>query len=166
MPNPNLQWERTKQFDIGFETRLFNHRLGLEFDYYYKLTTDLLLDRPIPHSTGFASVMDNIGSVSNRGIETMITTTNIDNGDFNWSSTLNFNYNKNRIEKLGENDEDIEPGPWWVSGSQTILRVGEQLRLELCQGKQNGQQKNQYLARAFLTGRAVLSTTSGTRTST
>ncbi|CAM3526227.1 TonB-dependent receptor [Pontibacter korlensis] len=125
MPNPNLKWERTKQFDIGFNTRLFNHRVGVEFDYYYKLTTDLLLDRPIPHTTGFASVRDNIGSVSNRGIEALITTTNIENNNFSWTSTLNFNYNKNRIEKLGENDEDIEPGPWWVSGSQTILRVGE-----------------------------------------
>lgn len=125
MPNPDLKWERTKQFDVGFDARLFNNRLGLEFDYYYKLTTDLLLDRPIPHSTGFSSVRDNIGSVSNRGIEVMLTTTNIDNSAFRWESTLNFNYNKNRIEKLGENDEDIEMGPWWVSGSQTILRVGE-----------------------------------------
>ncbi|MCX2739742.1 SusC/RagA family TonB-linked outer membrane protein [Pontibacter anaerobius] len=125
MPNPNLQWERTKTFDIGIDSRFFNNRVAFEFDYYYKLTTDLLLDRPIPHSTGFSSVRDNIGSVSNRGIETMLTTTNIDNSDFRWESTLNFNYNKNRIEKLGENDEDIEPGPWWVSGSQTILRVGE-----------------------------------------
>ncbi|SFG16423.1 SusC/RagA family TonB-linked outer membrane protein [Pontibacter chinhatensis] len=125
MPNPDLKWERTKQFDVGFDARLFNNRVGLEFDYYYKLTTDLLLDRPIPHSTGFSSVRDNIGSVSNRGIEVMLTTTNIDNSAFRWESTLNFNYNKNRIEKLGENDEDIEMGPWWVSGSQTILRVGE-----------------------------------------
>jgi TonB-linked SusC/RagA family outer membrane protein len=125
MPNPGLQWERTKQFDVGFDARLFNHRVGLEFDYYYKLTTDLLLDRPLPNSTGFGSVRDNIGSLSNRGIEAMITTTNIDNSDFRWESTLNFNYNKNKIEELGENDEDIFPGPYWVSGSQTILRVGE-----------------------------------------
>jgi TonB-linked SusC/RagA family outer membrane protein len=125
MPNPDLKWERTHQFDVGFETRVFNNRVGVEFDYYYKLTTDLLLDRPIPHSTGFSSVRDNIGSVSNRGIDAMITTTNIDYNAFKWESTLNFNYNKNRIEKLGENNEDIEMGPWWVSGSQTILRVGE-----------------------------------------
>jgi len=125
MPNPNLKWERTKQFDVGFESRFFNNRLGLEFDYYYKLTTDLLLDRPLPHTTGFASVRDNIGSVSNRGIEVLVSTTNIQNNDFSWTSTLNFNYNRNRIEKLGANNEDIEPGPNWVSGSQTILRVGE-----------------------------------------
>ncbi len=125
MPNPSLRWERTQTFDVGFDTRVFNNKVRLEFDYYYKLTTDLLLDRPLPRSTGFSSVRDNIGSVSNKGIEMMVTTTNVETNDFGWSSTLNFNYNRNRIEKLGENNEDIEPGPNWVSGSQTILRVGE-----------------------------------------
>ena len=127
LANPDLEWEKTQQFDIGFNLSLFNYRVGLEMDYYYKLTTDLLLDRPIPQSTGFGSIFDNIGSVSNRGIEVMLNTQNVVSNQFNWSSTLNFNYNKNRIEKLGENDEDIFPGPYWVSGSQTILRVGEPL---------------------------------------
>ncbi|MCJ8164386.1 TonB-dependent receptor [Pontibacter sp. E15-1] len=127
LPNPDLKWERTKQFDAGFNARMFNHRVELEFDYYYRLTTDLLLDRPVPHSTGYSAVRDNIGSVSNRGIEMLVTSTNMETSDFSWQTTLNLNYNKNEIEKLGENNEDIEPGPWWVSGSQTILRVGESL---------------------------------------
>ncbi|MBT33799.1 MAG: SusC/RagA family TonB-linked outer membrane protein [Thalassobius sp.] len=127
LSNPNLGWEKTKQFDVGFNLALFNYRVSLEMDYYYKLTTDLLLDRPLPQTTGFGGVMDNIGSVSNRGVEVMLTTLNVEKPDFSWESTLNFNYNQNRIEKLGENNEDIFPGPWWVSGSQTILRVGEPL---------------------------------------
>ena len=57
----------------------------------------------------------------------MIATDVIRNQRFEWESVFNINYNKNRIESLGENNEDIEPGPWWVSGSQTILRVGESL---------------------------------------
>lgn len=97
----------------------------MEADYYYKLTDDLLLDRPIPATTGFDVVMDNIGSVSNRGVDVMITTNNIQSSDLYWSTTLNFNYNINRVESLGAEDEDIFPGPNWVSGSQTILRVGE-----------------------------------------
>lgn len=127
LANPNLKWERTRQFDIGLNLSLFKQRIGLEFDYYYRLTTDLLLDRPVPHITGFSFVRDNIGSVSNRGLEFLVNTRNISTGAFGWETTLNLNYNKNRIEKLGENDEDIEPGPFWVSGSQTILRVGESL---------------------------------------
>ncbi|WP_254089531.1 SusC/RagA family TonB-linked outer membrane protein [Dawidia soli] len=125
--NPDLKWEKTRQFDVGFNMGWFNNRLQLEFDYYHRLTTDLLLDRPVPYSSGFKTVTANIGSVSNRGIEGMITSVNAETNDFRWTTSLNFNRNKNKIEKLGENDEDIFPGPNWVSGSQTILRVGESL---------------------------------------
>ncbi len=127
LANPDLKWEKTNQFDVGFNLNLFKNRLNIDASYYYKLTTDLLLDRPVPHSTGYTSVMDNIGEVSNQGIDFMLNTVNVQTKDFNWSSTLNLNYNTNKIEKLGENNEDILPGPDWVSGSQTILRVGESL---------------------------------------
>lgn len=125
LPNPDLSWEKTKQFDIGFDATLMEGRVTFELDYYRKLTTDLLLDRPVPNSTGFASVRDNIGEVSNRGIEFLLKTTNIELSNFTWESTINANYNRNRIESLGENDEDIFGGPFWVTGSQTIFRVGE-----------------------------------------
>jgi len=127
LPNSDLKWEKTSQFDIGFDLSMFQNRVSLEFDYYYKSTTDLLLDRPVPHSTGFTSILDNIGEVSNRGLDILVSTVNIENDDFSWNTSLNLNFNKNRIEKLGTNNEDIEPGPFWVSGSQTILRVGESL---------------------------------------
>ncbi len=127
LPNPNLKWEKTQQFDVGFNLGMLQSRVRLEFDYYYKLTTDLLLDRPVPNTTGFGAVRDNIGSVANRGIEVLLNTVNVETRDFSWQSSLNFNYNKNKIVALGENNEDIFPGPNWVSGSQTILRVGEPL---------------------------------------
>jgi TonB-linked SusC/RagA family outer membrane protein len=127
LANPDLQWEKTNQFDIGFNLNLFDNRVNFDVSYYYKLTTDLLLDRPVPHSTGYSTVTDNIGEVANRGIDFMLNTTNFNGKDFQWTTTLNLNYNKNEIVKLGENDEDILPGPSWVSGSQTILRVGESL---------------------------------------
>lgn len=125
LPNPDLEWEKTKQFDLGLEFELFNQAVTLEADYYYKLTEDLLLERPVPTTTGFGSVSDNIGSVSNRGVDFIITTRNIQTSDFIWTTTLNFNYNKNRVESLGVNNEDIFPGPFAFGGSQTILRVGE-----------------------------------------
>lgn len=125
LANPDLEWEKTYQFNIGLELEMFNQLVSLEADYYHKLTDDLLLNRPVPTTTGFGSITDNIGSVSNRGIDFMLTTRNISSSDFLWTTTLNFNYNKNRIESLGAEDEDIFPGPGWVSGSQTILRVGE-----------------------------------------
>jgi len=125
IPNPDIKWERTAQFNIGMDINVFNNRISFEGDFYYKKTYDLLLDRPIPETTGFTSVFDNIGQVSNRGVDILITTRNIVAEKFNWTSTLNFNFNKNRIDKLGQNNEDIFPGPSWVDGSQTILRVGE-----------------------------------------
>jgi TonB-linked SusC/RagA family outer membrane protein len=127
LPNPDLEWEKTKQFDIGLDLEMFNRGLVVNLDYYYKLTEDLLLDRPIPATTGFSAVRDNIGSVSNRGVEVLLQTYPVTTEDFSWDSNLNFSYNKNQIESLGVNDEDIFPGPNWVSGSQTILRVGESL---------------------------------------
>ena len=127
LPNPDLEWEKTKQFDVGLDLEMFNRGLIINLDYYYKLTEDLLLDRPVPSSTGFLAVRDNIGSVSNKGYEVMIQASPVKTGNFSWESNLNFSYNQNKIESLGLNDEDIFPGPNWVSGSQTILRVGEPL---------------------------------------
>ena len=126
MPNPDLQWEKTDQFDIGVNLNMFRNRVNIDFDYYYKQTKDLLLARPLPYTTGFSSVMDNIGQVDNKGVDLLINTRNIVKKDLEWSSTINLNYNKNKIVKLGENGEDILTDPNFVGG-QIILRVGESL---------------------------------------
>ena len=127
LANPDLKWEKTKQTDIGFELRMLNNRISLEADYYYKLTSDLLLNKPIPTSTGFTGVLSNIGSMSNRGVDLALTTKNILRPDFNWTTSIVASYNKNKVVSLGNNDEDIFPGPFWgpVSDGFTILRVGE-----------------------------------------
>jgi len=125
LANPDLKWERNNQINVGFNLNAFNNIIELEADYYYKLTSDLLLDRPVPSITGFTSIVDNIGEVSNRGLDLMISTRNIETSKFAWTTSFTMNYNKNKVEALGENDEDIFPGPFWVGGSQTILRVGE-----------------------------------------
>ncbi|PXX30390.1 TonB-dependent receptor [Arenibacter sp. ARW7G5Y1] len=125
LANPDLKWERSSQVNLGLNLRAFNDVLSVEADYYYKLTTDLLLDRPIPSTTGFTSITDNIGEVSNRGVDLLITTRNLETPNFSWNTSFSVNYNKNKVEALGENDEDIFPGPFWVGGSQTVLRVGE-----------------------------------------
>ncbi|MDR0348404.1 MAG: TonB-dependent receptor [Tannerella sp.] len=125
--NPNLKWEKTHMFDIGLDLGLFKNRLNLEISYYNKQTKDLLMERPVPYATGFEWIMDNMGQVTNQGIDLLINSRNIETKDFSWSTTLNLNHNKNTINKLGENDEDVFPNPSWVSGPQTILRVGESL---------------------------------------
>lgn len=126
MANPDLKWEKTGQFDIGVELGLFQSRLNFDVAYYNKKTTDLLLDTPLPHSTGYSTVYKNIGSVRNSGLDIMINARPIQTRDFNWNSTINLNYNKNEILHLGDNDEDIELNSW-VGGSESILRVGENM---------------------------------------
>ncbi|WP_294080025.1 SusC/RagA family TonB-linked outer membrane protein [Proteiniphilum sp. UBA5384] len=119
MPNPDLKWERTNQWDIGLELGLFNNRLNLEASYYYKYTTDLLLNRPLPRSTGFSSIRDNIGEVSNRGLDLLINAYPVQTNDFSWSSTFNISFNKNRVEKLDESSA-VDP----VTGKRQILLDG------------------------------------------
>jgi len=125
LANPDLKWERTSQLDAGFNLNMFKNRLNFDVSFYYKKTTDLLMDMPVPYSSGFQSVTANIGSLANKGIDFLVNSSNIQTHDFQWNSTLSVNYNKNKILSLGAHNEDIFPGPWWVGGSQTILRVGQ-----------------------------------------
>lgn len=124
--NKDLKWEKTGQFDVGVNLGLFNDRLNFDVSYYYKKTTDLLLDSPVPYSTGFTSVFKNIGSVKNQGLDIMVTAVPFRNKDFSWISTINMNYNKNEILSLGENNADIGLMNW-VGGYEGILRVGESM---------------------------------------
>ena len=119
MPNPNLKWEKTAQWDFGFELGLFNNRLNFDISYYYKYTSDLLLNRPVPESTGFSSIMDNIGAVSNQGLDILVTAYPIQTADFQWTSTLNLGFNKNRVEKLDE-AATVDP----ISGKRQITVDG------------------------------------------
>ncbi|MEQ9443263.1 MAG: TonB-dependent receptor [Cyclobacteriaceae bacterium] len=122
--NPDLKWEVTNQYDLGVELGLLDDRIQLEADLYYKRTNDLLLNAPIPWSTGLSSVTQNIGAVENKGLELSLYSTNVSTGDFSWSTNLNWAANRNKILKLGINDDDIFPGPWFL-GQTNILRVGE-----------------------------------------
>lgn len=126
MANPDLEWEKTNQFDIGINLGLFNSRLNIDMDYYHKNTHDLLLDRPLPFETGFASVYENMGRVDNSGVELLIQSANIQSKFFNWETTVNLNYNKNEIKKLGANNEDIVLSAG-IGNGYIIHRVGEPL---------------------------------------
>jgi len=126
IPNDNLKWEKTAQYDIGVELGLFANRLNFDVSYYQKKTTDLLLDVPLPRTTGYKSVLMNVGSVQNRGVDIMINASPVKNEVFSWNTSLNMNYNKNKVLKLGENNADILLNEW-VGGANSIIRVGENM---------------------------------------
>lgn len=121
LANPDLQWEKTAQFDAGLELGLFNDRINIVADVYYKKTSDLLLDAPIPASSGYSTVTKNIGDMENKGLDLTINTINIQSKDFSWSTSFNISFLKNKITALGANNEDIIYG---FKGGQ-ILRVGQ-----------------------------------------
>ncbi len=99
LPNPDLKWETTLQTNIGFDLGLFNDRVMLIADFYMNKTSDLLLERPLPSSSGYSSISSNIGSLENKGMELALNTTNIDRG-FKWTSSLNFSANRNKVTSL------------------------------------------------------------------
>jgi TonB-linked SusC/RagA family outer membrane protein len=101
--NPNLKWESTEQTDIGIDFGLFNGRLNVTADYYKKKTTDLLMPRGLPGYTGFNSIIDNVGSIENKGFEFTISGDPMV-GRLRWNSSLNISTNKNKVLDLGAND--------------------------------------------------------------
>ena len=118
IPNPDLAWERNKNFNVGFDTRLFE-RLSFSFDYYNRLTTDLLQDVPTSMTVGFTSALKNVGSMINRGVEIDISYDIFKHSAIQWTTGLALSHNKNKIDKLYDG-KDI------ISGS-SILREGESL---------------------------------------
>ena len=110
--NKDTKWEKSKTFDLGFDIVLFNNRLSLTFDYYNTKTTDLILLRSLPTSSGndgkFATYT-NIGSTRNRGVELTINSRNIVTKDFQWNSTLSFSANSEKIIDLVDGT-DIQIG--------------------------------------------------------
>ncbi|KGE15025.1 SusC/RagA family TonB-linked outer membrane protein [Sphingobacterium deserti] len=126
LPNPDLRWEKTATIDAGFELGLFQNRLNFDISYYNRRTTDLLLEDPLPHSSGFEFVMRNIGAVNNKGLDIMISGSPVRNDNFQWTSTLNLNYNKNEVIRLGDDNADILLNNF-VGAPNSIIRVGENL---------------------------------------
>lgn len=103
--NPNLKWESTASSDVGLDLGLWKNRLTITTDYYYKNTSNLLLYVNIPMTSGYTSILENIGSVSNKGFELAVTTLNVDKNKVKWSTTLNFSTNNNKVKSLGPNPQ-------------------------------------------------------------
>ncbi|MCC6288720.1 MAG: TonB-dependent receptor [Chitinophagaceae bacterium] len=122
LANPNLKWETTKQFDAGIDFGLFEDRITGSVDYYNKNTKDLLLELPVPTTTGFATTLTNIGSMNNRGFEFTLNTVNL-RGKFNWTTSVNFSTVKNKVTGIGGLPY-IQQGSAGFFSNFSILQVG------------------------------------------
>jgi len=123
--NPNLGWEQTAEFNLGTDIAFFAGRIQLVFDYYYNVTTDLLLNEALPFTTGFGSILGNLGEVTNEGAELMISTVNIDK-EVRWTSQFNISTNRNIVQKLAT-DEPQFSGYQTFTNNTHIVAPGKPL---------------------------------------
>ncbi len=100
LENQMVSWEKSRNFNAGFDAILFNHRLQLNVEFYNRLTKDLLLNRPMAPSTGFTGYMDNVGDMRNRGVEGSLRITPVRTADFEWNITAMATHNRNKVIKL------------------------------------------------------------------
>ncbi len=124
VPNNNLKWEQTAQTDIGIDLNLFKNRISLVADYYYKKTTNLLLNVPISIVSGYGAVTTNIGSMQNKGFEIALSGSVIQTKDVDLGLSVLFSANRNKILALGSTNADVYPGPNFL-GQTNILQVGK-----------------------------------------
>lgn len=102
--NPNLSWEKNKTWDVGLDFGFFDDRLTGSADVYYRKTTDMLLSKRVPYTTGFGSNFMNIGAISNKGVEAQIEGVIIRNSDWYWSVGLNVAANRSQVLDLADSE--------------------------------------------------------------
>jgi len=98
--NTNLTWEKDNQTDIGFDASLFANRINVIVDWYDKKSSNLLFPVPLSQTAGFSSIVENFGSLSNKGLELTFNATPVQTRDFSWDISLNITHNKNTMGKL------------------------------------------------------------------
>ncbi len=125
LANPDLRWERTAQSDVGLELGLFNNRISVEADLYYRKTTDMLLDAPVPRTSGYPNIRKNIGSMENKGLELSLNATPVQAGKFTWNTNFNIAMNRNKILSLASPADIFGVGGPNFTNPTNIIRVGQ-----------------------------------------
>ncbi|NGF56212.1 TonB-dependent receptor [Parapedobacter sp. SGR-10] len=121
MPNASLTWETTVQYNAGLDLSFLANRITLNADYYIKNTRDLLYSVPIPTTTGFSTITQNIGNIQNKGVEFLLSTKNLI-GDFGWTTNFNISANRNKIVSL---PEELLTNGYIQNGAYHILKEGQ-----------------------------------------
>lgn len=137
MANQDLRWERSKTVNFGIDMGLFQNKVNVIAEYYNRLTDDLLTNLELPQSTGFASILTNLGALRNEGFEVEVGATIKQTNNFSWNASVNGAYNINTIVRLPDNANEnnriggvfvFNPrtGRYeWMGGLQEGGRLGE-----------------------------------------
>ena len=100
LSNPALRWERNTTSNFGLDYGFFNSRIQGSLEYFVRTSSDLLIDQPVPQTSGYNTITSNLGEMQNKGVEFSIKTVNIDRGGFRWSTDFNFAKIDNKITGL------------------------------------------------------------------
>ncbi len=115
LANPNLNWEMTNTFNLGLDFSIANGRVSGSIEAYKQYTSDLILSRQLPPTSGFANILQNVGKTENNGFEITLNTTPISNSNgLNWSSDLTAAYNREKIVELYNGTEDDIGNRWFI----------------------------------------------------
>lgn len=124
--NSDLSWEKTHSTDLALDFGFLNNRLQFSVDWYTKTTKDLLYQVPVAGASGFTTTWDNLGDISNWGVDFELTSHNF-TGAFKWDTNFNLSYNKNEVKSLGIDDTPIYSGFNGVGNNgntSNVLMVG------------------------------------------
>lgn len=125
IPNKNLKPTRTNSFEVGFETKFFNNRIGIDFTYYNQISKDQIMGMAGSWATGYPYRLINAGEIQNQGIEIALNTRPLIIGDFSWDLGINFSKNNNKVRKLVDDMDmfELEKASWL--DVQVAAKVGE-----------------------------------------
>ncbi|TKG97387.1 TonB-dependent receptor [Puteibacter caeruleilacunae] len=131
MANPNLKWETTTSRNLGFDLGLFKQRIQFSADLFQANTEDLLLNTQVPYTTGSKQVMMNIGETENKGLELVLNTVNIKKRNFEWRTSFNISFYKNKVVALASGQEwfDVKVNGGDVKDNNYLVKVGEPVGL-------------------------------------
>ena len=129
--NQDLEWEKTKQLNIGIDLGLLKNKVTLTLEYYQRKTDNLILSVPLPPSFGFinSSVSQNVAAMTNNGFEAQLGY-NKREGEFTWNASANLSLNTNKVTRLAEGVSNIEAGADADFGAYNITNtaVGQSIQ--------------------------------------
>ncbi len=107
VPNLDLKPLTSSAYEIGFDARFLNNRIGVDFTYYVRSTKDDIVDAGVSYASGYKGVRINAGKVRNHGVELLLTAVPVKTKDFTWNTSLNFSYNKSEVKKITDEIDEF-----------------------------------------------------------
>lgn len=125
IPSEELQWESNKTLNVGIDMGFFNQRLTISPEFYLNKSSNLLLNSKVPASSGYTTMLRNIGKTRNIGLDLTISSVNIQNENLVWSTDFNMSFNKNKIEALSGEDYFLEEAQFGFNQNTHKIAVDE-----------------------------------------